>query len=80
MGQRQLKNIELLEILTKIVAQNPDLRFSQILSSYGFVKHTRPLEQASAHLHNVDWEDEFYAEPEKVLARVKNMIGQHENN
>jgi hypothetical protein len=76
MKSRQLANVELLEILTKIVVQNPDLRFSQILSAYGFVRHNRPVSQTGADLANVHWKDEFYEEPEVILKRVKNMIGE----
>ena len=57
-------NKKLLEILLKIVEDNPDLRLNQILLSYDFV----------------DPYDDFYTEPGKILKRVKKRIKQYEDN
>lgn len=70
---RQEANKQLLKILSNIIENNPDLRFSQILSAFGFVRHTRPIKQEGADLHRVEWLDEFYVEPQKILERVKGV-------
>jgi hypothetical protein len=58
-------NQELVKILDLLVQNNPDLRFSQILAVYGFVTTDNPAQ---------DWLNEFYCEPEKVLARVNEKL------
>jgi hypothetical protein len=58
---RQQANLELVGILKVLVESYPDLRFAQILSSYGFV--TR--EGANY------WVNEYYMEPVDLLERVK---------
>jgi hypothetical protein len=63
---RYQANKRLLEILSRLIENNPDLRFSQILYSFGFVKGTRP---ANPDL-GVDWQNEFYKEPNEILERV----------
>lgn len=63
---RHQTNKRLLEILSRLIENNPDLRFSQILYNFGFVKGLRP---ANPDL-GVDWQNEFYEEPGKILERV----------
>jgi hypothetical protein len=70
---RQQANRQLIRILTEIVETCPDLRFSQILSAFGFVRHTRPIKQEGADLHRVEWLDEFYKEPQELLERVESQ-------
>lgn len=65
---RQEANIELVAILSDLVAQNPDSRFHQILRNYGFITENG-MEDNSPK-----WVNEFNSEPEKVLARVKVTI------
>lgn len=63
-----------MEILTEILRQNPELRFSQVLSSFGFVTHTRPVARKTADEYTVNWVDEFHTESEVILERVKKRI------
>ena len=63
---RQEQNKELVKLLSELIEQHPDLRFSQILFNFGFVKQDRP---ANPNL-GVGWQNEFYLESEKVLKRV----------
>lgn len=63
-------NLVLAIKLLLIVLRNPHLRFSQILSAFGYVKHTRPLGQNSADTNNVNWKDEFYLESKELSERV----------
>jgi hypothetical protein len=61
-------NIQLLKILEALIKeQGADLRFSQILQSYGFVRQTRPAKPDLG----IEWMNEFYEEPEVILERVK---------
>mgnify|MGYP006275443969 CR=1 FL=1 len=71
---RKQANEELVKILTEILEQNPELRFSQVLLSFGFVQHTRPVARRTADEYIVNWKDEFYTEPEVILERVKKRI------
>lgn len=61
MSDRQNANRELMVILYDLIENNPDLRFGQILSNFGFVKNKSTGD---------GWKDEFYLEPEHVLNRV----------
>lgn len=64
---RKIANEELLEILAKLVAENPDLRFGQILFNYGFLTwHTTQ--------DGVVIDDPFYEESTITLNRVKTII------
>ena len=56
----------------KLVARHPDLRFSQILLNYRFVKQVRPVKPNPDIWHN--WQDEFYLEPNEVLKRVEQAL------
>lgn len=67
---RHQDNLDLVEQLVDLVNENPDMRFSQILLAYGFVKQTRPARPEA----NIDWQDEFYMEPDVLLKRVKRRI------
>lgn len=60
-------NRKLVEYLIDIIEQHPDLRFSQILSVFRFVRTTRPVRP---NVTEVNWENEFYVEPEQILKRV----------
>lgn len=66
---RQQTNRRLVEILNRLVENNPDLRFGQILSSYGFVE-----DQNYAGMGGPAWEDEFYTEPNEILKRVNKRV------
>jgi hypothetical protein len=73
MTQKRFRYNLLLAIrLLLIVIRNPHLRFSQILSVFGYVKHTRPVKQETADTHRVEWKDEFYLEPKELSERVSN--------
>lgn len=64
---RKIANENLLEMLAKLVAENPDLRFGQILFNYGFLPwHTTQ--------DGVVIDDPFYEEPVDTLNRVKTII------
>lgn len=69
---RSLKNNELIQILAKICEENPDLRFSQALSVYGFVTDA-DFERPKY------WKNEFYTEPDKILNRVKDKLSSIKN-
>lgn len=67
---RHKKNREILSLFCDLVDKYPDMRFSQILLAFGFVKQTRPARPEA----RIDWQDEFYMESEVVLKRVKQRI------
>lgn len=66
---RQEANLELLKIMEMLINTQTDMRFSQILLAYGFVKQERPAKPKEER--PISWQDEFFMEPEKVLKRVK---------
>ncbi len=66
--KRQEANQELLKVLEKLVKENPDQRFHQILRNYGFI-----VDEPSKDGPPV-WINEFYSEPDKVLERVKKKV------
>lgn len=49
--------------LGDLISDNPDMRFSQILSNFGFVKEI-----------GTGWKDEFFLESEDLLKRVEKEI------
>lgn len=66
--KRQEANQELLKILEKLVKENPDQRFHQILRNYGFI-----VDKSSQDGPPI-WINEFYSEPDKVLERVQKKV------
>lgn len=70
--QRIHANRLLLEQLALMINEFPDLRFSQILSNFGFVKqYVSDMNGANA---NYSWVDEYYLEPNELLKRVTESI------
>lgn len=60
-------NLKLVLKLAGLIQQNPELRFGQILSSYGFIKEVRPAKPEIC----VNWQNEFYTQSEDILNRVE---------
>lgn len=75
---RKDANIELLNKLEYCIERYPDMRFSQILQNFGFIKPIRPAKDSS----QVDWQNEFYVEGGQLLDRVIRRIEdvEYENN
>ncbi len=69
-SSRQAVNQELVDVLQYLVETYPDLRFSQIMNIWGFVKEERP---AMSEL-SISWQNEFYIEPNVILKRVKQRL------
>ena len=67
---RQMNNEFLLNELEYLIRVHPELRFSQILLAFAFVKQERPARPEA----RISWQDEFYVEPEVILERVKKRI------
>jgi len=67
---RKETNQKLVDILQKLVNENPSQRFSQILQNYGFIKPNRPANPDQ----RIDWQNEFYMEPQQVLERVEQRV------
>lgn len=67
---RQEANKELINQLQYLVDRNPDMRFSQILLAFGFVKQERPARPEA----RISWQDEFYLEGSQILERVNHRI------
>jgi len=68
---RQQANRQLVAELFNIIEANPDLRFSQILSAYGFVRQERAVRFDDI---GVTWQNDFYKEPTDLLERVQKRI------
>lgn len=70
LNKRKAANKELVKILSEIIESQPSQRFSQILRNYGFIEElpsNTQLPEASK------WINEFYTEPDKILARVQKI-------
>lgn len=67
---RQMNNEFLLYELEYLINIHPEMRFSQILLAFGFVKQERPARPEA----RISWQDEFYLEPDKILERVRKRI------
>lgn len=72
---RQQANQRLIDILNRLVQNNPDLRFHQILQAYDFIT-TGDLDDTSSPR----WINEFYSEPVKVLQRVESALQRRSSN
>lgn len=68
---RQEANRQLVAELFNLIEQNPDLRFSQIMSVYGFVRQERAVRFEDI---GVSWQNDFYTEPTDILERVQKRI------
>jgi hypothetical protein len=68
--KRKANNQKLVDILQKLVNENPSQRFSQILQNFGFIKPNRP---ANSDLR-IDWQNEFYSEPQDIITRVEERV------
>ena len=68
MSNRQANNKKLIALLQTLVDSYPDLRFSQILCNFEFVKHEIDSKG------NSSWRDEYYVEPEAVGERVDKAV------
>lgn len=63
-------NLELIFILVRLVQNNPQMRFSQILVNFGFVKNE--LQHDDVFITKLGpWKDEFYLESKDLLKRIK---------
>lgn len=71
---RQEANQELVNLLQLLIKENPDLRFGQILRNFRFIKEQRPGKPELC----IDWQNEFFTEPQKVLERVIQAIEDYE--
>lgn len=65
LNKRHVCNVRLANLLRVIADTYPDLRFSQILSNFDFVKNSGTTGQLL---------DEFYTESEIVLERVEKQM------
>lgn len=73
--ERLKANIELLELLRSLVYSYPDLRFSQILSNFDFVKQNiHTINNGGIGNNWSSWSDEYYLEPKLLVQRVKLAI------
>ena len=63
-------NRRLVEILNRLVENNPDQRFSQLLRNYGFIKEERPTRPEMC----ISVQNEFYVESDKILERVERRV------
>lgn len=63
--KRQHYNQKLVDILQTLVKSYPDMRFSQIIATFDFV-----MRDYEGH-----WKEEYYVEPNVVLARVVEALG-----
>jgi hypothetical protein len=65
--QRQEINNQLVQQLYELINKYPDMRFSQALLNFGFVRDTN-LQDGRV------WIDEYNVEPEHILARVSDTL------
>jgi hypothetical protein len=65
MSKRQSANFEILNILYRVVLDNPDWRFSQVLRNAEVVRENRKGKLP------ICWLNEFNLESEALLERIK---------
>ncbi len=70
--ERLTANMELTELLMELVMENPDMRFSQILSGFGFIKDESYADAYGGWMSM--WRNESNLEPINVLTRVKKQM------
>jgi hypothetical protein len=69
--KRQVANRNLVQMLAGMVETYPDLRFSQILCNFGFVKDYQVKDHDSGLVtHNI-WIDEYQTEPQVCTGTCK---------
>ena len=64
MPDHSQNNSDILKKLESFLDRHPEMRFSQALLNFGFVKEVADKEG------KLYWKDEFYTEPEAVLRRL----------
>lgn len=75
---RRKANEQLLLCLSILIDENPEQRFSQILQNYGFIQPLDvTLHQSIKSAYKV-WKNEFNAEPQQVLERVRAAMSAYE--
>ena len=67
---REEANWKLINLLQYLQYKHPDLRFSQILQNFAFIKPQRPVKNKGEQ----SWQNEFYLEGEDLLKRVEKRI------
>lgn len=73
---RKESNIDLLNRLEYLIEKHPDMRFSQILQNFGFVKPQRAVRDPG----RISWQNEFYIEGSDLLTRVIRRIEDMESD
>ena len=68
---RQQANIQIARELVLLIELYPDMRFSQILLNYGFVKQERPTSE-----FRTSWQNEYHVEPSVILDRIHKTQGE----
>jgi hypothetical protein len=68
---RQKHNKEILALLTKLVKENPEMRFGQLMRNYMVVREERPVNPSTTDL---PWRNEFYLESETLLERIRRAV------
>lgn len=78
---RQQANYQLTNLLHEIVKKYPDLRFSQILQNFDYIK-VQEIKgmNAGGTYHYLVWKDEFYLEPQDLLKRVEESLNERSND
>jgi hypothetical protein len=72
---RMEANLKLIEILTRLTYQYPDLRFSQMLFNFGFVKDaSKDVMTATGPETTRCWADEYYIESSELVKRIGEQL------
>jgi hypothetical protein len=78
MSRKQVNRQILAELFNLVEDPNhSDMRFSQLLSVYGFVRQERAVRFEDV---GVCWQNEFYTEPKEILDRVQKRIADLKEN
>jgi len=56
----------LLQLLLHLIEKYPEQRLGQLMQNFYFTKPVRPVKLSS----EMDWQNEFYSEPDEILNRV----------
>lgn len=73
---RQQANYQLVNLLHKLVEENPQLRLGQILQAYNYVEVLKmDIKHDSGAVEPfIYWNNEFYLEPQELLKRVEQKL------
>ena len=76
-NKRLIANIEILNVLSKYIMDNPNQRFGQILKNIGAVQMKYGLPESDGYERPDGWVDEYNLEPDLLFDRIKKQLDEY---